>query len=75
MTGVRRAVRYWGRDVLMLSLVVLAFVLLLGTRSETTRQCERTRKFAPYVARFYQAHHVMPPRVLHAYRETIPKGC
>lgn len=72
---VKRFIRYWGRDVLMLALVLVAFVLLLGTRSETTRQCERTRRFAPYVARFYEARHVMPPAVLHAYRETIPKGC
>lgn len=72
----RRTVRYWGRDVLMLTLVIVAFFLILGnTRGETKRQCERSRQFAPYLALYFETQHVMPPDVLVAYRATIPKNC
>jgi hypothetical protein len=72
----RRTVRYWGRDVLMLALVIVAFFLILGnTRGETKRQCERSRQFAPYLALYFERHHAMPPSVLKVYRSTIPRNC
>jgi hypothetical protein len=74
--AVKRIVRYWGRDVVMLATVILALILLLGdTRGETKRQCERSREFAPYLALYFETHRVMPPDVLVAYRATIPKHC
>jgi hypothetical protein len=72
---VKRFLTYWGRDLLMLLFVGVTLWLAISAKGDSHHQCERSRRFAPYVAAFYKAHDVMPPEVLADYRATIPKGC
>jgi hypothetical protein len=72
----RAVVVHFARDLLLLALVVLAFALIFGsTKTVTRHQCERTREFAPKIANFYEAHHVLNGKTLEDYRATIPKHC
>lgn len=79
-TGLRRWM--WGNTLwLVLTTVVLAWTVQLAVREAQESKaaarlsCERTRDFAPYVARDFEKRDVMPALVLREYRATIPRDC
>lgn len=46
-----------------------------ATTAAAKLTCERTRRYAPYILKFYETEQVLPRSLIEDYRKTVPKTC